>query len=391
MSLEPLTKIMQTKSELKSFYERGIIINIKNWEEYINKFKNTRSSQPSKNFWKDKKVLITGFGGFLGSNLAQKLLEYDAKVIGIILHHDLNKYPNILDLKDRIQYYVCDLTDYGHVDEIIRLEKPDIVFHYAAISFVPTSLEEPNKVFQNNVGSTINILKAIAKYCKENVIKIYTALSSEQYGFVMNINELPIKETNSFRPCSPYAVSKIATEKIGESYYYTDSLPVLKIRTFNQEGVGDVKKLKRARDDRFFTMVVAKQIAEYLNEKRNKIIIGNPNVLRDFIDVKDSIIAHMLGIEKCEPNEPYNVCSNYGILTGDFVKIACKLYDIPENKIYVDISRIRSYEKYPALVHGFVGDNTKFVEKTGWKPTRSIKDIIKESVEYHIKRINEKV
>jgi GDP-4-dehydro-6-deoxy-D-mannose reductase len=310
-------------------------------------------------------------------------------VIGTVKSSESHKYPNLHELKNSIKLHACDLTDYGHIDEIIKDEEPEILFHYAAISFVPTSLKEPNLVFQNNVGSTINLLKALSRHARDSIQAIYTALSSEQYGYVTHLNELPVKETQVFRPTSPYSVSKIATEYIGESFFYNNNLPVLKIRTFNQEGVGNPKKMRRARDDRFFTMVVAKQIAAYLNRESDKIIIQNPNSLRDFMHVRDSVSAHLLGVEKCEPNNPYNVCSNRGILTGDFAKIACRLYDIPSEKTYCEMSKFRPYEMYGrALVHGFLGDNSKFRQKTRWQPRLNLEDVIKESVEYQLRREN---
>ena len=389
--LELIGKLMKKpniKQKLRTLYQQNRLIDKENWDKYLREFKAAKSNVPNRSFWKNKKVLITGTGGFVGSNVAEKLVELGSKVVGTIRGPQLHKYPNLDDIKDSIELHICDLTDYGHVDEIIKDEKPQILFHYAAISFVPTSLKEPNLVFQNNVGSTINLLKAISKHVPNSIQAIYTALSSEQYGYMACLDEFPVNEDQIFRPTSPYSVSKIATEYIGESFYYNNKLPVLKIRTFNQEGVGDPKKARRARDDRFFTMVVAKQIAEYQSGKRDKIVIHNPNALRDFTHIRDSVVAHLLSAEKCEPNEPYNVCSGHGILTGDFAKIACSLYDIPEDKIYCETSKFRPYEMYgEALVHGFVGDNSKFCKKTGWHPTLSLKDIIEESVEYHLNRI----
>lgn len=389
--LEPIEKIMKKpniRQKLRILYQQNRLIGEENWGEYLRGFKNVKSSIPDRSFWKNKKVLVTGMGGFVGSNVAERLLELSSEVVGTVRGPQLHKYPNLDDLKDLVELHICDLTDYGHVDEIIKDEKPEILFHYAAISFVPTSLKEPNLVFQNNVGSTVNLLRAISRHRQNSIRAIYTALSSEQYGYMTRLDEFPVKEDQIFRPTSPYSVSKIATEYIGESFYYNNGLPTLKIRTFNQESVGNPEKVKRARDDRFFTMVVAKQIADYQSGKRNKIIIRNPNALRDFTHVRDSVVAHLLSTEKCQPNEPYNVCSGHGILTGDFAKIACGLYNIPEDKIYCETSKFRPYEMYgEALVHGFVGDNSKFCKKTGWRPTLSLKDIIEESVEYHLNKI----
>lgn len=389
--LKPIQKIMKKsnfRQKLRHLFQESTLIDEKNWNKYLHGFKGVKSNVPDRSFWRDKKVLVTGVGGFVGSNIAEKLIDLGADTVGIVKSPELHKYPNLYDLEDSIKLHVCDLTDYGHVDEIIRDEKPEILFHYAAISFVPTSLKEPNLVFQNNVGSTVNLLKAISRHGGDSIHSIYTALSSEQYGYMISLDEFPVKEVQAFRPTSPYSVSKIATEYMGESFFYNNKLPVLKIRTFNQESVGNPKKMKRARDDRFFTMVVAKQIAEYQSGEKDKITIRNPNSLRDFTHIRDSAAAHLLGVERCEPNEPYNVCSGHGILTGDFTRMACHLYDIPEGKIYCDTSKLRPYEMYGgALVHGFVGDNSKFYRKTGWRPTLSLEDIIKESVEYQLNKI----
>lgn len=386
--LEPIEKITKKgdiKQKLRTLYQQRILVCEENWDGYLREFKCAKSNAPNPSFWKHRKVLITGIGGFVGSNVAERLVGLGSEVVGIVKELQPHKYPNLDDLRDHIKLHICDLTDYGHVDEIVREENPEILFHYAAISFVPTSLKEPNLVFQNNVGSTINLLKAISRHGQDHIQATYTALSSEQYGYMVRSDEFPVKENQIFRPTSPYSVSKIATEYIGESFCYNDGLPVLKVRTFNQEGVGNLKKMKRERDDRFFTMVVARQIADYQSGKRDKIVIGNPDSLRDFTHVRDSITAHLLGVEKCEPNEPYNVCSGHGILTGDFVKIACSIYDIPESKIYCETSKFRPYEMYgKALIHGFVGDNSKFCKKTGWRPTLSLKNIIEESVEYQL-------
>jgi GDP-4-dehydro-6-deoxy-D-mannose reductase len=92
----------------------------------------------------------------------------------------MHKYPYLDDLKKDICLYVCDLEDSGHTEEIIKKEEPDCIFHYAAISFVPTSVEEPSLVFRNNVESTMSVLKACSKLKNSRSCRVYTALSSEQ-------------------------------------------------------------------------------------------------------------------------------------------------------------------------------------------------------------------
>ena len=122
--------------------------------------------------------------------------------------------------------------------------------------------------------------------------------------------------------------------------------------------------------------MVHRQIVEILDNKRDKIIIGNPNAIRDFTHVKDTVNAYVILSEKKKFGEPYNICSGKGITIADYVKLAKKICNV-KAPVFVDPNRMR-----PSEVPLLIGRNDKIYNETGWKPTRSIIEIIKEGVLY---------
>lgn len=353
-----LEKIKQDFSELKKL---GLLIDINRYNP-----KKEKSETPSKCYWRNKRVLITGVDGMVGSTIADVLISLGAEVCGTIRRRSFDhyKHQHTRHNLDKMKFRECDLCDYGQVLEIMREIQPDVIFHQAAESFVPLGLDQPQHVVENNCVSTTNILEASRMI---DVKGIQLACSSEQYGFVKSVEEIPIKETQELRPTSTYAATKVFTENVAKAYYHTYKLPVVITRTFNQEGP--------RRGDRFFTARIAKQIAS----KPDKIIMGNPNAVRDFTHVYDTVNAQILAVEKANRNEVYNICSGVGITTGDYASLALNSFGM-KIPIFVDTELLRAYERKEALFDGFIGDNSKFCEKTGWKPTRSLIDIIKDGV-----------
>jgi GDP-4-dehydro-6-deoxy-D-mannose reductase len=355
--------------------ERGYLIDTGRIDEYQKSIAENKSAAPDKNYWKEKRVLITGSAGMVGSILADILIDAGADVYGTVKRHAVNYYPNIQHNIDngKLKTVEIDLRDYGGVMETITEIEPHVIFHQAAESFVPTSIKQPSNVVENNCVSTVNILEAATKADK-SLEGIQFACSSEQYGFVRGMDELPVKETNELRPTSTYAATKVFTEKIAKAYYYMYKTPTVITRTFNQEGP--------RRGPQFFTARIARQIADCLNGKADKIVMGNPNSIRDFTHADDSVKAQIIAVEKCNRGEPYNICSGKGITTGDYLKLGMRINGLEgKTKAYIDKRFLRPYERGEALMDGFIGDNSKFVEKTGWSPTKSVVDIINDGVE----------
>jgi len=301
------------------------------------------------------KILITGITGFVGSHLAEYCLtQSKAKVYGTVLSHHLgDELKRIEHIKDRIELFECDLTNRVAVVRVLNKVKPDKIFHLAAQSLVPTSWKSPEDTLVNNIISELNIFEVVREL-KLNPVIVITC-SSEEYGLIFK-NELPVKETNPLRPLSPYAVSKIAQEKLALQYHYSYSLKTVLTRFFNTEGP--------RRGQEFVTSNFAKQIAEIEKGKREPIIyVGNLETKRDFNDVRDMVRAYWLASEKCKFGEPYNVCSGEARSIRSVLNLLLGLSKVKNIKVKQDPERLR-----PSDVPILQGDSSKFRKQTGWKP-----------------------
>jgi GDP-4-dehydro-6-deoxy-D-mannose reductase len=311
------------------------------------------------------KVLITGIAGFVGSHLAEFLLQKkNIKVYGI--DRGPIRLDNVRDFKDKIELIECDLTDPFSTHTKIEKIKPELIFHLAAQSFVPTSWHAPHDTLTTNIIGELNIFEAVRKMRLKTKIQI--ACSSEEYGLVHK-NEVPIKETNPLRPLSPYGVSKVGQDLLAYQYHQSYRLFVVRTRAFNHTGP--------RRGENFVTSNFAKQIALIEAGKQKPVIeVGNLNAIRDFTDVRDIVRAYWLALEKGKAGEVYNISSDMGITIKKVLEILITLTDA---KITVkqDPSRLR-----PSDVEILIGDSSKFRRHTGWKPQIPFSKTMKDLLDY---------
>ena len=365
----PIERVLEENIRVKELEKQGYIIKLEDIEDYLSDFKNRVTALPKENYWVDKRVLITGISGFAGSHLAEQLLNLGCEIHGTIRRHAIPMHENIEHLRGKIFLYEADITSAERILSIFEEIQPHAVFHLAAESFVPTSFREPVRVTYNNIVGTIKIFEAARRF-DNSLESVHVACSSEQYGLVDPM-EVPVTEDlkiNPFRPRSIYGITKVATEQIAKLYHNSYGIPSIITRGFNHEGP--------RRGIQFVTSVIHRQIVEILKKKRSNIIIGNPNSIRDFTHVKDTVNAYILVSEKRNYGQPYNVCSGKGITIADYCKLAKKIYDV-STEVLVDPKRMR-----PSEVPLLIGRNDKIVNDTGWKPIRSLIDIIKEGVKY---------
>lgn len=297
-----------------------------------------------------KRALITGITGFVGSHLAEFLLDKGIDVYGIARWR--SKLDNIALIKDKIKLLEADMRDGHSVARAVEESMPDYIFHLASQSFVPMSWRAPADTMETNAIGTIHLLEAVRQSKCVPVIQV--AGSSEEYGMVYP-DELPIRETNPLRPLSPYGVSKVAADKLGCQYHLSYGLKTVVARAFNHTGP--------RRGDVFVTSSFAKQIAEIEKGLKETIIyVGNLNAKRDFTDVRDVVKAYWLTVTGCEYGEVYNICSEK---TRTIQSVLDLLLGMTDKKIEVkqDPGRMR-----PSDVEVLHGDCSKFREKTGWKP-----------------------
>jgi len=367
--LIPIGKVLKENPRVQELERQGFIIKPEKLDSYLEDFQERKSALPDKNYWRGKRVLITGISGFCGSHLAEQLLDLECEVHGTIRRHAVPMHENIEHLRGKIILHEADITSAERIFEIFDELRPNAVFHLAAESFVPTSFREPARVAYNNIIGTIKLFEAARRFGAQ-LESIQVACSSEQYGLV-DPNEVPVIEDikkNPFRPRSVYGISKCATEQIAWLYYDSYEVPSIITRGFNHEGP--------RRGIQFVTSVIHRQIVEILENKRDKIVIGNPNAIRDFTHVKDTVNAYIILSEKKKYGEPFNISSGKGITIANYVKLAMKLYNIDVG-VFVDPQRTR-----PSEVPLLIGRNDKIFKEVGWRPVRSIVDIIKDGVEY---------
>jgi GDP-mannose 4,6-dehydratase len=164
-----------------------------------------------------KKVLITGITGFVGSHLAEYILSLGQNDIEV---HGSRRWrspiENIEPFMEKLQLHYCELLDSRSALELVEAVKPDFIFHLAAQSYVLTSFSAPVNTIETNVCGTINLLEGVRQAKIDPVIHICS--SSEVYGQVRE-SEVPITESQPFRPASPYAVSKVGEDMIAYQYF----------------------------------------------------------------------------------------------------------------------------------------------------------------------------
>lgn len=313
-------------------------------------------------------ALITGINGFVGSHLAEYLLKEGLKVYGMV--QPRSGRNNIAHIEDKLRLIEADMRYSRHVDNVIDELKPQYIFHLASASSVFRSWKLPVEVMKTNIIGTVHLFEAIRK-SRINP-KIQLAGSSEEYGLVYP-EELPVKETNALRPLSPYAVSKVAQDRLSYQYYKSYGINVVITRAFNTTGP--------RRPSIYVTSNFARQIAEIEKGREPIIQVGNLDVQRDFSDVRDIVRAYWLALKRCEAGEVYNICSEKAVTIKAVLDLLLSLTN-QGIKIQQNPSRMR-----PADIPVMRGDCTKFKRETGWKPEIAFEQTMANLLDYWRARV----
>jgi GDP-mannose 4,6-dehydratase len=317
------------------------------------------------------KVLITGVTGFVGSHLAEYILVNHPGIEILGLFRWRSSKENILDIKGKINLCYGDLTDLASLETLLEKHKPDVIFHLAAQSYVDFSFIAPIATLQANVIGTANLLEAVKRLklnCGYDPV-IHICSSSEVYGQVRE-NEVPIRETNPFRPASPYAVSKVGEDMLGLQYWLSWKIKTIRTRMFTHTG--------KKRGEVFVESNFAKQIAEIEAGLKEPVIkVGNLESIRTFLDVKDAVKAYWLLVNKCQPGEVYNIGGVETMPVKEMLNKMLKLSTIKDIKIEVDPVRLR-----PSDVTLQIPCIDKFTQETGWRPEIKFDQTLEDLLNY---------
>ena len=318
--------------------------------------------------WSDKKILVTGACGFIGSHLLERLVELGAEVRAFVYYNSFNSWGWIdtfhKDIKKKIDVHCGDIRDEYNVRKAMR--DVDIVFHLAALIAIPYSYESPASYAKTNIEGTLNILQAAKDYELERIVHTST---SEVYGTAQYV---PIDEKHPLQGQSPYAATKIGADAIAESFYRSFGLPVAIARPFNTYG------------PRQSARAVIPTIIMQIISKKESLKLGSLHPTRDFTYVKDTVEGLVkLGESDDAIGTVTNIGSNMEISVGDLIqRIKALMYS--DIGVKFDDQRIRPKN---SEVERLWADNQKLFNITGWKPQYSLEAGIKETIVWLQKNI----
>jgi GDPmannose 4,6-dehydratase/GDP-4-dehydro-6-deoxy-D-mannose reductase len=307
----------------------------------------------------------------VGSHMADFLTTHhkEVEVHGLIRWR--SPRDNIRQLKNSLQLHLGDLRDLRSLIDLLERVRPARIFHLAAQSYVDQSFAAPIDTLDTNVLGTANLLEAMRLTKCDATIHICS--SSEVYGQVRP-DEVPIKESNPFRPASPYAVSKVGEDMLGLQYFLSYGIKTLRTRMFTHTGP--------RRGSVFAESTFAEQIAEReLGLAEGPIKVGNLDSVRTITHVKDAVAAYWLLLEKCPPGEVYNIGGTETTKIGDILELLKQHAKVPIRH-EVEPARLR-----PSDVTLQIPDLSKFRAVTGWAPTYAMKETLLDLLDYHRKRL----
>lgn len=304
--------------------------------------------------WKDKRVLVTGAGGFIGSHLVDELLSKGAEVTAFVHYNARNDWGMLEGRYDErtphLTVIAGDVTDSLFVKKAI-FEK-DYVFHLAALIGIPYSYAAPESYINTNVKGTLNVMQACLDGGVDRVVHTST---SEVYG---TAEYTPIDEKHLLQGQSPYSASKIGGDKIAESFYCSFGLPVTTIRPFNTFGP---RQSTRA--------VIPTIITQALTS--NIVKLGSLTPVRDLTYVADTVQGFIkLAESKKTIGKTVNTGSGRGVTIGELADLIIDRVN-PKARIVCEKKRIRP-EK--SEVMQLLCDNRCAKDLAGWEPIYTLED-----------------
>jgi len=314
-----------------------------------------------------RKALITGITGQDGSHLAELLLAKGYRVYGIIRRNSSENHQRLEGIRDKLELLSGDLLDQASLTTVLKKVEPDEVYNLAAMSFVPTSWQQPILTAELNALSVTRLLEAIRQVCPH--ARFYQASSSEMFGKVC---ETPQKETTPFHPRSPYGVAKVYGHFITVNYRESYGLHASSGILFNHEG--------ERRGLEFVTRKITNTVARIKLGLATELRLGNLEAKRDWGYAGDYVRAMWLMLQQEAPDD-YVIGTEQTHSVEEFVKLAFDCVSLDwRNHVVVDPQYYR-----PAEVETLQADSWKARRVLGWQPEVSFKQLVSLMVEADLK------
>ena len=311
----------------------------------------------------NNRFLITGGGGFVGLHFVE-YLQQNEPTADICVSDVMEKLPCGFP---QVNYIQLDLKEFAGTVHVLNNISPNYILHLASISSVAESWHKPQYCFYNNTNIFLNLMEAVRETGIEP--RILSVGSSEEYGNY-SIEEMPLRESHGLHPCNPYAIARVSQELLSQLYSHSYGLDIVMTRSFNHIG-------PRQRDI-FVISSFVKQLCMAAMRSRKAIMeVGNIDIVRDFLDVRDVAYAYYLLLQKGANGEIYNVCSGNGVRLGDVIeKIASMLSVSVELKI--SQARLR-----PSDNMVIIGNNEKIKNELAWRPSYTLEQSLKDMICYY--------
>ncbi|KAA0013278.1 NAD-dependent epimerase/dehydratase family protein [Billgrantia pellis] len=311
--------------------------------------------------YRNKNVLVTGAGGFIGSHLVEACVALGASVTALIHYNSagswglLERLPS--DIREGVRVVAGDIQDSDFVASIVSGQA--VIFHLAALIGIPYSYVAPRSYVRTNVEGTLNVLEAARRFDVERVVHTST---SEVYGSAL---EVPIPETHPLQGQSPYSASKIGADKLAESYHRAFALPVVTVRPFNTFGP---RQSARA----FIPTVIAQALTS------DRVCLGALDPQRDLTYVSDTVAGFLhAGLATGVAGEVFNLGTGDTWSIGDVARRILFLMG-SDLSIVQDSDRIRPVA---SEVNRLVSDNRRAADALGWRPAIDLDEGLRRTID----------
>lgn len=311
----------------------------------------------------NKKALITGADGFIGSHLVEELLDNGYQIKAFVQYNSFNSWGWLdsfpKEKLNAIEIFAGDVRDPNGVRT--ALKDVDVVFHLAALIAIPYSYHSPDSYVDTNVKGTLNVLQACRDF---NIERILVTSTSEVYGTAMYV---PIDEKHPKQAQSPYSASKIGADAMADSFFRSFNLPVTIVRPFNTFGP---RQSARA--------VIPTIITQLLNGQ-TEIKLGALHPTRDLLFVKDTVRGfNEIAKSGKTIGQEINIATQQEISIGDLAQLLINLIN-PEAKIVSDAVRLRPEN---SEVERLLGSAEKIKALTDWKTTYTLNEGLKQTINW---------
>jgi GDPmannose 4,6-dehydratase len=314
-------------------------------------------------------ALVTGITGQDGSYLAELLLEKGYRVVGMVRRASTENFERIAHLRDRIELRQADLLDQLSLIDLLRSVRPTEIYNLAAMSFVPTSWQQPVLTAEFDAVGVTRLLEAMRFVTPD--ARLYQASSSEMFG---QAAETPQRETTPFHPRSPYGVAKVYGHHITINYRESYGLFACSGILFNHESP------RRGRE--FVTRKVAEGVARIALGQATELVVGNLDARRDWGFAGDYVEAMWRMLQQPVADD-YVVATGESHAVSDLVEIAFGVVGIdPAGRVRQDPALLR-----PAEVDHLIGDATKARRVLGWAPRMGFAALVELMVRAELERL----